>query len=127
MTRAERLRRAARSLGELGLAPDQAVPALLRAMQDRVGDVRWRAAEALGRYGPAAGVAVPALVRALESDKDWLVRQAAAESLGALGPPADAAIPALTAAAKNEFEDVREAAVQALKRLAAPAPAPGGR
>jgi serine/threonine-protein kinase len=71
---------AAKTLGSLGGAAREAVPALTVALKDREGLVRTEAARALGRIGPEAKSAVPALNAALK-DREPLVAREAAEAL----------------------------------------------
>jgi hypothetical protein len=51
-------------LGEIRIAPDRAVPALIEAMNDPRPGVERAAIEALGRYGPDAKTALPVLAKA---------------------------------------------------------------
>ena len=85
---------AARNLGEMGSEAADAVPALIRALDDADGAVRRSAAEALGKMGPEATEVVPALIRALD-DGDDAVCCSAAEALGKIGSAAAPAVPAL--------------------------------
>jgi HEAT repeat protein len=118
------------ALGEVGEAAAGAVPDLARALQDS--NKKFFAALALGGIGPAASDAVPALMEALE-DYNIVVRWSAANSLGDIGPAAAGATSALVAAVGDlhacarcffgserkgiTAEDVRIAAVRALRRL----------
>jgi len=76
---------AASALGNLALAPEVSVPALIKALHRGDERVRWSAAAALGRFGPEAVSAVPALRRALK-DRDELVRRCAREALERIAP-----------------------------------------
>ena len=69
-------RKAASTLGAMGLDAEEAVPALIEAFKDQDEDVRGSAADALGKIGPAAEEAVPALIAA-RKDADKAVRFAA--------------------------------------------------
>jgi HEAT repeat protein len=71
--------------GDLALAPEVSVPALIKALHRGDERVRWSAAAALGRFGPEAMSAVPALRRALK-DRDELVRRCAREALERITP-----------------------------------------
>ena len=51
------------TLGKIGPAAKDAVPALIKALAEKEGHVRYGVAYALGRIGPAAAEAVPALVQ----------------------------------------------------------------
>ncbi len=106
---------ATRTLAGLGAAAKPAIPAMTEALKDTDVDVRFAAAEALVKLG-VPGRVVPALIALLE-DKRWYNRRWAAEILGDVGPPAKAATPALTKVLKDESEDVRKAAAEALKKI----------
>ncbi len=71
---------AAAELAEFGPEAAEAVPDLIRAMQDEDARLREQAARTLGAIGPGAEEAVPVLNEALK-DPDENVRQAAAEAL----------------------------------------------
>jgi HEAT repeat protein len=107
--------RAARRLGNLGLAARDAVPALAKALHDPMPDVRGPAGKALGQIGTPA---VPALIEALRH-KDNGVRDRAARALAQCGPDAKEAVPDLIAALKDRQTDVRVAAVDALGEMGA--------
>ena len=102
---------AADTLGKLGPAAQEAVPALQEALRNP--DVRSTAAEALSKVGSAA---LPALIQSL-NDEDRSVRYLAAETLGRLGPAAEEALPALIQALKDPDSGVRSSAATALKRI----------
>jgi HEAT repeat protein len=82
----KRVRRcAARVLGMIGSAADQAFEGLVAALDDDSQGVRLRAIAALGRIGdPRAAAPLVALF----DDKDDEVREAAVDALGAIGEPA---------------------------------------
>ena len=61
-----------------------AIPALVRCLSDREGEVRRSAAYALGQLGPGASFAVPDLTALAESDPDERVRRTATLSRGIL-------------------------------------------
>ena len=71
---------AARSLGEIGAAAKEAIPALTKALSDREWQVRTAAATALGEMGALARSAVPAL-KAAAADQEAYVRAAAERAL----------------------------------------------
>jgi len=108
------------ALGELGPPAKEAVPALVKVLQDQVLHdflgVRRGAAESLGKIGPEASAAVPALIEALK-DEDWTVRSAAAEALGEIGPEGWDVASALNDARNDDNEWVREAAGRALAKV----------
>ncbi|MEL7226958.1 MAG: HEAT repeat domain-containing protein, partial [Cyanobacteria bacterium J06576_12] len=135
---------AASTLSEIGTVAEVAVPILVAALESE--DLRYRAAAALGDYGPEAAAAVNALIAGL-NDEDSIflyrvtnslieigavavpqlavaleaeaedVRYQAAGILESIEPAASAAVPALLAALNDQNEGVRDAAIQALRRL----------
>ncbi len=113
-------RKAADKLAEMGPRAAQAVPALIRTMQDdsdwdeRYNQVRRAAARALGEIGYAARAANPALIEVLDS-YDYKVRLEAVKALGKIGPKQSPdVIEALTGVLKDPDFDVRREAVVAL-------------
>src|SRR5262249_41378813 len=96
---------AAKQLGNLGLAPREAMPALAKALHDNFPEVRNGAGKALGQIGKPA---VPVLVEALKH-RDAGVRTRAARALGQAGPDAKEAVPVLIEALKDTHADVRVA------------------
>ncbi|MGZ4885891.1 MAG: HEAT repeat domain-containing protein [Halobacteriota archaeon] len=103
--------RAAEALGRLG--DGRAVEPLGRALGDASANVRYTAAEALGALG--VQTTVEPLITVLRSDADKVVRTQAARSLGALGD--SKAVEPLIDALADGYEDVREAASDALTEL----------
>jgi HEAT repeat protein len=63
----------------------QVVPALIEALKDKEGDVRWSAAIGLGYFGDQARDAIPAL-QAARRDRDARVRDAARVALSRIDP-----------------------------------------
>ncbi len=111
-----------RAVMKLGLAGgDEAVTALIMALQNRNEDliVRGRAALMLGRLGD--GRAVTALINALDAP-GMQTPLHAARSLGRLGD--DRAIEPLLLIAGSAEGKLRAAALEALARLGCPAVAP---
>jgi HEAT repeat protein len=105
---------AARTLGKIGPAAKDAIPALVHVLNtDEEVGVRIDSADALGRIGPAA---VPALIDTLKERKRF-VRELSAEALGQIGPAAKDAVPALIVALKDEDSDVRSTSAMALGRI----------
>ena len=105
---------AAWSLGNLGPAAREAVPAMVEALgPDDTANV---VAAALARIGPAAAEAVPALVADLRGP-DPGRRWRAARTLGRIGPPAESAVTELAAALRDPNEAVRTHAARALGRI----------
>jgi HEAT repeat protein len=76
---------AARALGGMGTAAEEAVPALLTLLADAEAGVRTEAIEALAAIGTPARDAVPALVGAL-NDPNSFVRRAAVQALKQIEP-----------------------------------------
>ena len=77
-----------------------ALPLMIKALEDRDWVRRQSAVHAIGQMGKAARAAVPALAKAL-SDISGHVGEGAARILGELGPDAKEAIPALISCMKN--------------------------
>lgn len=114
--------RAADVLGDLGPAAANAVPNLVKALEDPDAAVRRFAVEALGTTGQALDGA-PHGIAALLSDPDLDVRRQAALALARLGPRAAAdaeTVPALMRALDDESHFVRGHAIDALKRIGTP-------
>ena len=63
----------------------QVVPALIEALKDKDGDIRWSAAIGLGYFGEQANDAIPAL-QAAQRDHDARVREAAGVALSRIDP-----------------------------------------
>jgi len=86
------------ALGNLAVAPEQAVPALFRTFKESLdGDdviLSRKSAEALGQFGPRSDVAVPTLCAALKSP-DGITTEEAARALGRIHTQSDLAVPAL--------------------------------
>jgi hypothetical protein len=61
------------------------VPALIEALKEKDGDIRWSAAIGLGSFGDQAREAIPALQTA-QRDKDARVREAAGVALSRIDP-----------------------------------------
>jgi HEAT repeat protein len=120
--------RAARAIGVLGAAGQEAVPALVVRLSDSSRHVRQQAEEALRQIDPAwqssplAREAIPQLIERL-SDEQRAIRQLAAEVLNRLDPDwiknerAQRALPALIVRLINESQHVRQSAREVLERL----------
>jgi HEAT repeat protein len=114
----QRVRAAEQEL--LTIPPEQTLDLLVATLRESDVFAQRRAARLLGDLGVAA--AIPDLAAALRSPR-WTVREAAARSLGLVGAGSAAAREALLYTALHERTAlVREAAVQALARLASTDP-----
>lgn len=108
---------AAEDLGLIGPPAADAVPALVKLMEQDADPLsRIAAAKASARIDPKNETAVPLLVEALK-DKTGKVRKRAAESLGDLGPGARPAVAALAKAAKDSDPTVSWAVIDALGQI----------
>jgi HEAT repeat protein len=79
--------------------------------------VRCHALRAIGGLGKDGADAVPDLVRCLKEDSNTEARVAAIEALGSLGLNALEAVDALSAASRSSQTVIREAALEALKKI----------
>jgi len=79
-------RRAASTLEEIGADAEEAIPQLIRALDDSDpnGDVRWYTVIAIGKIGAAAKEAIPALIGRLNDSKAG-IRSWALYALGRMG------------------------------------------
>jgi HEAT repeat protein len=77
--------KAVRTLSQQKGEAEQVVPALIGALKDKNGDVRWSAAIGLGSFGEQARDAIPALQEA-RHDRDIRVREAAGIALSRIDP-----------------------------------------
>jgi HEAT repeat protein len=73
------------AIGKLGLHPEVAVPALIRALKHPSAEIRIASAISLGEFGERAGAAIPALTEAL-SDPNFTLRGIAADALKLVAP-----------------------------------------
>jgi len=110
--------RTAEALQEFADKAKKAVPALIRSLRDRDTWVRNRAGYALGAIKDPR--AINALVANLD-DKEPTARSAAADALGLIGGlQAKVALPKLQVALRDQDEDVREAAEEAIYLIRKP-------
>jgi HEAT repeat protein len=109
----------ATTLGECGPAAASAVPALVKRLRDPDGDVRVAAAAALVKIAPDkhTDVALATLLAELKNP-EILVRIVAADALGDLGSRAKGAAGGLQTAQQDPEPEVRQAATEALRRIA---------
>lgn len=106
---------AATNLHNIGPSASGAVPKLVSMLStERDADVRLDVADAIGAAGRQSPEAVPALIRLLQHEREHEVRSAAAKALGRMGLSLELSVPALIAALKDDAEDVRAAAAEAL-------------
>jgi HEAT repeat protein len=111
---------AARTLGKIGPAAKESIPALEATMKgDQDPVVREHAAEALGDIGPEAKEAVPALALALK-DPDARVRRDAVRSLGQIGTAAKSVVESIRPLLQDKDERVRKAARTSLQQIDPP-------
>jgi HEAT repeat protein len=115
---------AANALFMLGPDARPAVPALTNALGDDRNDllvhtltltIRERVILTLGRAGTPD--TAPALREVLKTAKTPGTRRAVAQALGDLGPDARPAVPDLKELLKDENDEVREAAEQAIRKI----------
>jgi HEAT repeat protein len=113
-------RDAAAGLAAFGASAKEAVVPLRQAMNDPDAGVRSAAACAVARVTTAAANrdSVVVMIQALK-DEDPRARQDAARFLGSIGPDARDAIAALVEARRDDNEDVRRAASEALVKIRA--------
>ncbi len=112
----ERLR-AAKDLGRLGWLANEAMPALIAALDDENPKVRESAAGAIGLMGPEA---LPTLIDML-GHEDRYVRRHAVWAMGKLGPLARPALHDLGRALKDSDPRTASGAAQALGSMGADA------
>jgi hypothetical protein len=108
--------RATSVLARGGARSENAVPALVAALDDSRAEVRWGAAHALGEIGQRAEQAIPALSKMLShrsaADRAW-----AATGIGLFGPNAKAAVPMLIERLADDAPNVRGKVAWALGRV----------
>ena len=77
--------RAANAIGHFAPEAKEAIPDLIRLLDDGKPLVRWAAADALGKFGREARDAVPALMKLAADDPEAAVRSAAGSALAQIG------------------------------------------
>jgi HEAT repeat protein len=115
-------RAAAGALAQLGPLCKEALPELEAAVNDKDKNVRCSAIYALGGLGKDAAKTVPLLAKCLR-ENIVEVRLAAIRSLGNVGPDVKNhkdAVSLLRAAARESQTDIREGALDALKKIELP-------
>ena len=104
------------ALDEMGPQAKQALPALARLLDEQDPQVRLAAAKAFWHVDPGhVSRAVPAL--GILSEELFSQRVGAIKLLGEIGPGAKAALPHLQTCLKDEDEEVRAAAAQAVRAI----------
>jgi HEAT repeat protein len=114
---------AALLLAELGPSASVALPALVRALEDKRTMVRTLSALVIARVNPLDGRVFPVLCRAVESDDPDALPLIAAECLGRLGARAEPAVDSLFAELLGSKDPgLRAAAALALGQIGLPTP-----
>jgi HEAT repeat protein len=117
---------AAIALRRLATAARPAVPALIKAVQDKTNDsncglfhftIKEIAAMALGQASAGTDEAVPLLRELLASAKTADSRQFRVRALGFVGPQARPALPEIRTMLKNSEPQVRAAAEEAIQNI----------
>jgi HEAT repeat protein len=110
-------RRAVDVLETMGKDAAPAIPALVTALSDRDGFVRWAAARTLGQLAPAQpDLVVPGLVGLL-TEKDIDIRNVSALALARYGREALPAVNALANAILHSDGEFRIVGIQAIKAI----------
>jgi HEAT repeat protein len=109
---------AAIALGKMGPMAKEAVPELVKLLEEapgKSGPIRFHAAAALGQIGSDAKEAVPALVKLLGDKSAGTGRRMVIVALGQMGPAAKDAVTALKEA--RDEPALRESADKALAKI----------
>lgn len=104
---------AARALGVIGPAAREAIPALIAALQDPAGEVRWAAGQALSQMGDPAIIALATAA----TNADVTVRHTAVYALGEAGTNAASAAAVLFECSLDPNQSVHASAVYSLSRI----------
>ena len=107
---------AAQELGEFGVAAQAAIPELVKAVKGKDPFIRPAATRALGQIHCEPDLILPMLIAWLEDPQDDMA-EAVADALGGFGSLAKAAVPKLIPLSKASDKDLRQAAIQALKKI----------
>ena len=97
----------------------QALPDLVRAVDDSDALVRAWSAQAMGGLGAKAAAAVPRLARLLDRG-DPSAKYSAIMALGFIGPAASPALPTLRRGLSDPDEGIRRATARAIERIQQP-------
>ncbi len=110
---------AAHSLPAIGVAADQAIPALTAMLET---DQQMVAARVMSQYTADAKPALPDLIEVLtDTSLDSETRWNAARTIGKIGADAAEAIPVLVVCLEDEVDTVREHSAEALGDIGPPA------
>jgi HEAT repeat protein len=110
---------AANVFWQRGVPVKNAVPVLLKLLNDDLAETRYGAARSLGSLRPPTSDVIDSLRIVLKKDSDGSVRSAAASSLANFGAPAKGAIPEMREALKDFDPEVRRVAAQGVGQLRA--------
>jgi HEAT repeat protein len=113
------------ALGDIGPSAKQAVPLLLRCLDDTDRHVCAAAARALGSIHAESALVVPALAKCL-GNHDHRIRSSTARALGQFGADAKSAVPALVKLLTDTDPMVKDAAMTSLKTIDPEAAAKAG-
>ena len=102
---------------DLGPQAKQAVAGIQRLLQDPNPEVRLAAGEALWKVDRQAQAVLPVFVEGLKNQKSWALRGGSIAALGQMGPEAKTAVPDLIEMLKDQYEDIRQLAVDALAQI----------
>lgn len=111
---------AAKALGNIGAAAEPANAALIDFLRNKDGGLeRAYAATALGNIHAQPTTTVPVLADVVANDDQPVVRQLAARALGDFGAQAQTALPVIIQTIQKEKKELRDAAIDALKKIPA--------
>ena len=71
---------------------EEAIPDMMKALEDKEPEVRAAAAKAVGMIDPDADEVVPKLMKMIKEDKEEAVKIGAIQGLGQMGPSAKSAV-----------------------------------
>lgn len=100
--------------GDLGPKAKEAVPFLLKYIQNTTREIRIEAIWALGQIGSHSQEAIPLLLKFLKEEKSAAIRRAAAETLGRIQSQGKEIVPLLCKGLEDSSSEVRKATAIAL-------------